>query len=371
MKTAWTALALACTATGAAQAQVQPPSQSSVTIYGLLDASVEHLTGVGADRGKLTRMPGLTGTLPSRIGFRGSEELGGGLKGVFTLEAGIGTDTGTLNQGGRLFGRQAFVGLSSDWGTLTMGRQYSMLYWSQLDADLLGANGFGSGSLDSYLPNARADNAIAYRGTFGGFTAGATYSLGRDTVNAGPTPAGTNCAGESATDKQACRQWSAMGKYDAANWGASIAIDEIRGGTGAFAALTSSRLKDRRSTVAGWARFNALKLGAGVIARENDATPTTRRSNLWYAGASYAFTPALAVDAQVFKLDYKNSANEAMLYAVRAVYSLSKRTAVYASAGHIANDGTLALSVSNAATGGAPAVGGSQNGIALGVRHAF
>ena len=73
----------------------------------------------------------------------------------------------------------------------------------------------------------------------------------------------------------------------------------------------------------------------------------------------------------MFKLDYKNSANQATLWALRGTYHLSKRTAVYATAGHISNDGTLALSVSNAATGGAPVAGGSQTGIGVGVRHSF
>lgn len=366
-----TALTLAALTAIAGNAQAQQSSASSVTLYGVVDAAVEHLSNVGGNA-SLTRMPGLTGGMaPSRLGFRGSEDLGGGQRAVFTLEQGFGVDNGGLNQGGRTFGRQAFVGLSGDWGSVTLGRQYSMLFWSQLDSDLLGPAMFGSGSLDSYLPNARMDNALAYRGTFSGVTVGATYSLGRDTVNAGPSPSGTNCAGESASDTKACRQWSLLAKYDTAPWGVSAAVDEIRGGAGAFAGLTSSAMTDRRSTVAGWAKWGDFKFGAGVIARRNEASTTTPRSTLAYLGASYSITPSWGVDGQWFKLDYKNSANQATLLALRTTYQLSKRTAVYATAGHIANDGTLALSVSNAATGGAPAAGGSQTGIGMGIRHSF
>ncbi|WAC71376.1 porin [Roseateles sp. SL47] len=365
---AGTALAAACAslcmASGGAEAQ-------SVTIYGLIDASVEHLSDVGASRSGLTRVPGLTGSLPSRLGLRGSEDLGGGLKAVFVLEQGIGVDSGTLNQGGRVWGRQAYVGLSGDFGTVALGRQYSMLYWSQLDADLLGPAMFGSGSLDSYLPNSRVDNAMAWRGTFSGWTLGATFSPGRDSVNAGPTPAGTNCPGESATDSKACRQWSAMVKYDTANWGAVAAVDAIRGGTGAFAGLTSSALTDRRATVAGWARWDNWKVGGGLINRRNEGSTTTPKSKLWYVGAGYTVNPQILLEAELFKLDYKNSANQATLLAVRATYTLSKRTALYATAGRIDNDGTLALSVSNAASGGTPPAGGSQNGIATGIKHSF
>lgn len=359
-------LAFAALATAALTAQ----AQSSVTLYGTVDAAVEHLSN--APTGGITRMPGLTGgSAPSRLGFRGSEDLGGGLRAIFTLEQGISVDNGTLNQGGRAFGRQAFVGISAPWGTVSLGRQYSMLFWSQLDADILGPAMFASGSVDSYLPNARVDNAVAYRGTFSGFTVGATYSLGRDSVNAGPSPAGTNCAGESGTDTKACRQWSLLAKYDTAQWGLSAAVDEIRGGAGAFAGLTSSAMTDRRSTVAGWGKWGDLKVGAGLIARRNEASATTPRSTLWYVGAAYPITPQFVLDGQVFKLDYKNSANQATLLALRGTYHLSKRTAVYATAGHIANDGSLALSVSNAAAGGAPAAGGSQTGWGVGIRHTF
>jgi predicted porin len=67
-------------------------AQSNVTIYGLLDAGVEHLNNVGSSGSHLTRMPTLTGTVPSRIGFRGTEDLGGGMRAVFTLEEGFGPD---------------------------------------------------------------------------------------------------------------------------------------------------------------------------------------------------------------------------------------------------------------------------------------
>lgn len=360
----WVALGVWVALSSAAQAQ------SNVNVYGLADLAVEHLRHVGAEGRSLTRMPGLTGSAASRLGFRGSEDLGGGLKTVFTLEAGFGMDSGGFNQGGRTFGRQAWVGLEGRWGALTLGRQYSMLYWSQLEADILGANLYSSASLDHYLPNARADNALAYRGTFHGVTVGLAYSLGRDTVNGGPSPAGTNCAGEDASDKKACRQWSAMLKYDAPHWGASLAVDSLRGGPGAYAGLIRSSMTDRRTSLNVWTKLGRTKLGAGVIARDNAAS-STPRSKLWYAGAAYHLTPAWVLDGEVFMLDYQHSRNDAVLYAVRATHQLSKRTALYATVGRITNKGTSALSVSGAAAGGAPAPGAGQTALAVGMRHAF
>jgi predicted porin len=346
-------------------------AQSSNVVYGVVDTAVEHLTNVGVTARGLTRVPSLTGSTPSRLGFRGTEDLGDGLRALYTLEMGIAPDSGSLNQGGRAFGRQAFVGLAGRWGSLTLGRQYTMLFWSSLDADILGANVHGVGSLDSYIPNARVDNSIAYRGSFGEFTLGATYSFGRDVVNAGPSPAGTNCAGESATDKQACKEWSAMVKYDSSAWGAALAVDEMRGGPGAFAGLTASSMTDTRTSANGYAKLGAWKIGAGLIRRHNDASVTTPRSDLWYLGATYMVSPQIAIDAEVFQLKFKGSVNKATLAALRATYNLSRRTAVYASVARVDNEGASAFSVSGGQAGGAPAAAAAQTGLAAGIRHSF
>ncbi len=341
----------------------------SVTAFGLIDVAVEHVTRVGASPHNLNRMSSATGSLPSRIGFRGSEDLGDGLRAVFVLEQGFAPNQGTFTQGGRAFGRQALVGFTGPWGSLTIGRQYTMLYWSILDADILGTNIYGSGSLDAYVPNARADNSIAYRGTFSGITLGATFSVGRDAINAG-SPAGTNCAGE-APDGLACREWSALAKYDASTWGAAVAVDEIRGGPGAFAGLTSSALKDTRVSVNGYVDVANVRLAAGVIRRDNGASVAAPRSDLWYVGALYALTPFFKLDGEVFRLAFKGRDDRATLVAARATYSLSKRSAVYATAGRILNGGTLALSVSGGAPGSNPLPGSAQSGLAAGFRHSF
>lgn len=324
-------------------------SAQSVTLYGVVDTGVEYVNHIGTAGSSVVRMPNLSGTVPSRWGLRGTEDLGGGTKALFTLESGFAPDTGTSNQG---------------------GRQYTMLFWATLDTDLLGPNAYGSGSLDNYLPNTRADNAIAYKGKFGGLTVGATYSFGRDTVNAGPSPSGTNCAGENPADSRACREWSAMLMYETSGWGVSAAYDSLRGGPGAFAGLTSSSLKDDRLALGGYALFSGAKVGLGWIARRNEALSASR-SNLFYAGVAYDLTPALTLTGEAFYLKYRNSADKAWLGAVRASYALSKRSSVYATVGYIENGGNLALSVSSAATGASPAAGGNQLGAMVGVKHVF
>ncbi|AEI77102.1 porin gram-negative type [Cupriavidus necator N-1] len=342
----------------------------SVTIYGVVDTGVEYVNNIGARKSSVVRMPSLTGMVPSRWGMRGSEDLGGGLKSIFVLESGFAPDSGVSNQGGRLFGRQALVGLSGNWGQVAFGRQYTMLFWAMLDPDILGPNVYGSASLDSYIPNTRADNAISYKGTFGGLTLGATYSFGRDTVNAGPSPSGANCAGENAADPRACREWSALLQYSTGWWGVAAAYDSLRGGPGAFGGLTKSSFTDDRLSLNGYMILAKTKLGLGWLRRDNDSSPTPR-SDLWYAGAAYDITPAFTLAGQVYYQRYHHSDNKAMLYALRGSYAFSKRTSVYATAGFIDNGGQLAASVSGGQTGSNPVPGGNQFGTMIGIKHVF
>ncbi len=359
----------ALAATGAVQAQ-------TANLYGIVDTGIETISNTAV--GRITRMPSNTGILASRVGMRGKEDLGDGLAAVFTLEMGFAPDTGASAQGGRLFGRQALVGLSGNWGAVTLGRQYSMLFWSLLDADIVGPSVFGLGSLDAYIPNARHDNAIVYRAKFDALSLGASYSLGRDTVNAGPSPAGTNCAGESGSDAQACRAWSLLAKYDTAAWGAAVAYDLQHGRTPTsttdlvFGGLTSSAKTDARLTLNGYAKFGDAKLAGGVIHRTNDGSATKPKSDLWFVGASYAINPAWTVDGTVARLAYKDFDNsDSTLVAVRALYKFSKRTTVYGQLGHISNQSLAAVSVSGGATGSNPLAGGSQTGTMVGINHSF
>lgn len=363
MKLRHLALSIALGLPAIAQAQ-------SVTLYGVVDTGIEYLNHVGTASNSVVKMANLSGTVPSRWGLRGTEDLGNGLKANFVLESGFAPDSGVSNQGGRLFGRQAWVGLSGNWGQVSLGRQYTMMFWAMLDTDILGPNAYGSSSLDSYLPNARADNAIAYKGKFGGFTVGATYSFGRDSVNAGPSPSGTNCAGENAADKSACREWSAMLGYETNWWGILGAYDSLRGGPGAFGGLTSSELKDDRATLGGYMLVGHAKVGAGILARRNGALATPR-SNMYYAGLAYDITPQITLSGEAFYLDYRHSSDRAWLGAVRASYAFSKRTSVYSTLGYINNSGNLALSVDSASTGASPVAGASQLGAMVGIKHTF
>jgi predicted porin len=349
----------------------------SVSLNGLLDLGAESVSHVGASGAQLNRMTTSTNTAPTRLGIRGTEDQCNGLSAFFTLEQGIVGATGVLSQGGRAFGRQSLVGLSGPFVSVALGRQYTMTFWSGVSADIHGGGIYGTGSLDSYLPNARADNAVSWRKKFGGLDLGATYSLGRDAVNAGPSPAGTNCPAQN-NDSKACREWSVMAKYDTPQWGVALANDRLygralTGGTDAiFGGLNSSDKSDNRLIVNGWFKVGEVKVGGGMIQRKNDGSATRPDSHLWHVGANMPLSQALTLSGQVVTLRYKDVDNaNATVSSVRLTYGLSKRTAVYGQVGHISNGSLSNVALSGGSPGSTPAAGASQTGINVGIRTSF
>ena len=205
MKKSLLAVAVAAALPAFAQAQ------SSVTLYGLVDAAIEwsndNANGSGAsgagDSGLRLINGGQTG---SRFGIRGVEDLGGGLKAVFAIEHRLSVDTGetgggniltlpgaaATGQNNKFWNGQAFVGLQSGWGQLTMGRQYTPIFWAILPNDFTGYLFYNNWAGYSSTANnvgavqgpIRLDNSIAYRSpTFGGLTVYATYAFGENLSN--------------------------------------------------------------------------------------------------------------------------------------------------------------------------------------------
>jgi predicted porin len=132
-------------------------AQSSVELYGSVDGGIGYLHNVAAPDGSpVSNQVRFTNGLlhGNRWGFRGSEDLGGGLKAIFLLENGFDLGTGNLNQGGREFGRQAFTGLTDKTlGSLLLGRQYdpNVDLILPLTADAVYGKSFGTpGDIDNY-----------------------------------------------------------------------------------------------------------------------------------------------------------------------------------------------------------------------------
>ena len=154
-------------------------AQSSVTLYGLLDEGLTYTSNQNGHSAWLVQSGG--GSL-SRWGLRGAEDLGGGYKAVFTLENGFDVSSGNLSNNGRLFGRQAYVGISSPYGTFTVGRQYEEVaeMLSPIAAGLNWAVYFAhAGDVDNVGGSIRINNSVKYASPkIAGFTLGALYSFG-------------------------------------------------------------------------------------------------------------------------------------------------------------------------------------------------
>lgn len=157
-------------------------AQSNVTIYGIADGGIEYSKPRDGDSTTSVVSGGRSG---SRLGFRGNEDLGGGLSAQFVLEQGYSIDDGTLRQGGRMFGRQAFVALRGGLGSVAVGRLASFSagtgsfdFVGDLDA-MLTSHGIASvGSTFSSANSLRADNTILWASpVVNGFRAGLGHSL--------------------------------------------------------------------------------------------------------------------------------------------------------------------------------------------------
>lgn len=161
-------------------------AQGSITLYGLLDVGVDYISNQKGETGSGGKSFGVqSGNLnPDRWGLRGSEDLGGGLSAIFTLENGFTINNGKFGQGGDEFGRQAFVGLASKrYGQVTVGRQYDEV------VSLIGplsAVGFGFGGVlaahpfdnDHLALDVRMNNAVMFRSVdYSGLKLGAGYAF--------------------------------------------------------------------------------------------------------------------------------------------------------------------------------------------------
>lgn len=185
MKKTLLAAALLAGFAGVAQAE------TSVTLYGIIDTGIGYnkvkgeINGVKSDGSRFGMINGVQNG--SRWGLRGTEDLGDGLKAVFVLESGFDSANGNQAQQGRLFGRQATVGLQSDsWGRLDLGRQTNIASKYLSPIDPFGA-GFGQANHGVGLSAAntvRYDNMVMYQTpSFSGFQAGVGYSFNTNDVN--------------------------------------------------------------------------------------------------------------------------------------------------------------------------------------------
>ncbi|HSW18465.1 MAG TPA: porin [Ramlibacter sp.] len=340
-------------------------AQSSLTVFGVVDASV--VRGTGSVFNKTQLFSG--GLLGSRIGFRGVEDLGGGMAARVVFEGAIGADSGagvptsTNNQvgapspaSGITFNRMSWVSLSSNWGELRLGRDYTPTFAAQAfhDPDSVGSGIWAPqsavGSL-AVLPNpagVRASNSIGYLlPSLGGFSGRFMYAMGENASNSG------------ATRKDGQLLGGLIG-YSAGALTLNAAIEKIR--QDAVGDITESVLGANYDfkMVKVWAQYLHDRTGLAGKMSGHSLAVTMPVDLLELRGAWSRSKVTNAAGA---------AAGTANKLAVAAIYNLSKRTAVYSTLAHVRNkDGAASVPIPGVA---GTAANQKSSAVELGLKHSF
>lgn len=373
-------------------------AQSSVTLYGVVDAGFTYTSN---DKG--SSQTALTGgnESASRWGMRGTEDLGGGLSAIFTLEAGFNPANGTMGQNGTEFGRQAFVGLSSaTYGTTTLGRQYSSQadYVNPLSA---GATWAGSGAgygthpadLDNLNNSNRINNAIKYQSpTWNGLSFSGLYSFGGQPGSMGRNQiwsigAGylngplTLAAGYLSVNRPNYSFWGdkANDSTTASNIASPIISGYASAGSTNIVAAGAQYVFGNATVAAVYTNTRFGNLGSVAVQglSPTEAGYTGHATfNSGELNVRYQLTPALML---AVSYDYTNGTgvdNGSAVYHtvdLGATYALSKRTDFYAVGvyQHAAGTDSTGQRAVAAIIGSTPSSGAVQTVVTVGIRHRF
>lgn len=325
-------------------------AQSSVTIYGVLDEAVRYSTNVNnADDNQFQLVDGIQSE--TRLGFKGSEDLGAGLKAIFNLEAGFSLSNGASQQGGRLFGRNASVGLSdAKYGTFTIGRQNSLAYDFDIATDVYG---FGSSTLAGYqgaLTGLRFDNAAKYVNSVGPLSFGAEYAFGNQTGSTSKNSSYGLSAGYTAGPLDIRAVYQRTG--------------DTKDGTPGTLAGQDQRL----AAVGGSYNFGPAKVFGQYFDSKFDVTQ--QKNEIYVVGASYNITPAVTAKAS-YAHDKQSNVNAGHRNTVIGLvsYAVSPRTDLYTAVDHNRLNGgysNASYTLNTAAN-----TNTTSTGVSVGLRHKF
>jgi predicted porin len=338
-------------------------ADAGVTLYGIVSTAVRYTSNIDArHRDQLALVSG--GMVGSRFGLKGDEDLGGGNHAIFQLENGFGSDDGRTSYNA-LFGRQAWVGLSGNWGSLTFGRQYNALNnigWAFDPLDQ-GWGNFWSDPLyiggDIFFQDYRIDNSVVYQRTVGPFSVQLDYGAGEQR---GSMSHGTTLGGGV--------------KYQQGALALGVAYDQRRSDDGASTV--------RNYSVGGSYMIGKATAYLGHMGRRESAGDA--RYNISFVGLGYPLTPALHLSGAYYR--YRQSGDVTTQFqdtpvhlgggnadsvAFVADYAFSKRTSLYLEADVVhARGGTVGRETEYWA--GTPVTDVSRStrvGVMVGMRHHF
>jgi predicted porin len=356
-------------------------AQTSVTLFGIVDTGFKYVHNSGGQSNQLMMASGSESG--SRWGLRGVEDLGGGLSAIFQLENGFSSTSGTLGQGGRLFGRQAFVGFRSPtWGKLTLGRQYDpmidLVLPVQGNSYLAGV--FSTpGDIDLTDGTSRINNSVKWiSNNFAGLQFGAIYGVGGV---AGATGSGQTYGGAASYKIGAATLAAGYLHLDFGN-----PTYSTRGTSTADAFYNTSVNKAYESAHS----INIVRAGASYFVGpvviggyysfsqyNPDAASMFRASekyNNFEVFGYWTITPFVSAE---LGYDYMRSSGDSSARRHQVTlggdYLLSKRTDIYGVVGYAHASGTDGLGAAQAVNGdtnidaGAP----SQTLVMVGFRHRF
>lgn len=368
MKKSLIALAVAGAFSGAAFAQ------SSVTVFGIIDTNIQYQKGDG--NGSVTGV-GNSGINSSRLGFRGTEDLGGGVRANFWAEAGtiasdngaLGTTntnnqtTGTTGGGGLTFGRRMFVGLSGGFGEVRLGREYTPMFFQITTNDPFGTNGSGDtkiyattgvGGAATGTTSVRASNSINYLlpqnigGVYGHFM----YAFGENPSNAGAT-------------KDDGKYWGGRVGWAGGPVDVSVAYGRLS------LAQTATQGDYTVMGVGGSVKIGPVKPMFQYVMHEVDVTGGTdpERTDILVGLVATVGAGEIRFSYNRYDIDQPAGAlQDAQQIAIGYVHNLSRRTAVYGTIAQMDNKSTGTSFNNGRAT---TIAGGKTTGAEIGIRHTF
>ncbi|MDR0674063.1 MAG: porin [Zoogloeaceae bacterium] len=359
-------LAVAAAASGAALAQ------SNVQIYGVVDVGFSHRGDSVNDNvgSKNSIDDGISSG--SRLGFKGTEDLGNGVTALFVLENGFAADTGNMRQSNRLFGRQAYLGLTGNFGTALAGRLYTPHYSFLSAIDPFKAGTVGryrnvfeadvTTSGENLFDPTRVDNAVAYvTPSWGGFNITAAFSanaLASETL-------------ENAGDN---RVWALLPRYTNGPLDVGVSYHRIKTKEGAAVNIDNW-------AVGGAYDFGPVKLHAFYDQnkwKDFNAAGDDYKLKSWLLGATFPFGKnAIQTSYTQSKLSgVTGREGKARQWALGYTYALSKRTNFYAAIADITNkddreDIEDIAAVVGDSSNSKGAANNYQNGFNIGLKHTF
>ena len=341
-------------------------AQSNVTFYGIVDAGLLYESGGVA--GSVTKVNSGLGSA-SRFGFRGTEDLGGGMSAVFTLENGTKIDTGEVDVAGTMFNRQAWVGLKGKAGMVTLGRQYTPWHQALAQVGDPFSTGYAGGSKNvfpDFGANVRTSNTVMYTSpTISGFTGDIAYAFGEQ---AGDSKAGRNI-GASLGYVQGPLNVRVAYNHKNSDVAAAPGVTPVVRGNASnklIAANYDFKVVKAYFAFSADKGFNAAPLGNTNNPYGGVRPTASTDGNEVLLGLVAPVGPGRVI-ATLMRKDDKTSFNQdARSYGIGYLYELSKRSTIYTVYGRTINRNGAGYTVANNTDAGT-----GDTAFNLGIRHTF